>query len=68
MDGYLQFAIGSIIAVAYLFAALSLAYAIANYGFAHYLGLNSYFTFVLNVIFFVLFMVPLWFIGRPRQP
>jgi hypothetical protein len=54
--------------IMYLAGALALAYVLGTNVVASFLGLNNYLAFVLNVVFFALFMVPVWLLSRPPRP
>jgi hypothetical protein len=57
----------SVAGLMYLAGSLALAYVLGTSVVASSFGLNSYWAFVFNVVFFALFMVPVWFLSRPPR-
>jgi len=54
--------------IMYLAGSLALAYVLGTNVVAAFFGLNTYLAFVLNVVFFILFMVPVWLLSRSPRP
>jgi hypothetical protein len=57
----------SVAALMYLAGSLALAYVLGTNVVASFFGLNNYLAFVFNVVFFALFMVPVWLLSRPPK-
>jgi hypothetical protein len=57
----------SVAALMYLAGSLALAYTLGTNVIASFFGLNNYLAFVFNVVFFALFMVPVWLLSRPPK-
>jgi hypothetical protein len=57
----------SVAGLMYLAGSLVLAYTLGTSVVASFLGLNSYWAFVFNVVFFALFMMPVWLLSRPPR-
>ena len=57
----------SVAALMYLAGSLALAYVLGTNVVASFFGLNNYLAFVFNVVFFALFMVPVWLLSRPTK-
>jgi hypothetical protein len=57
----------SVAGLMYLAGSLALAYVLGTSVVASFFGLNSYWAFVFNVVFFALFMVPVWLLSRPPR-
>jgi hypothetical protein len=54
--------------IMYLAGSLVLAYVLGTNVVAAFLGLNNALAYGLNVVFFALFMVPVWLLSRPPRP
>jgi hypothetical protein len=57
----------SVAALMYLAGSLALAYTLGTNVIASFFDLNNYLAFVFNVVFFALFMVPVWLLSRPPK-